>query len=152
MSRTSNWVAAVAAITVYSSAFGAAPASEQALTAAADASPQTEQSRHRPSPPGQFDFGGNPCQLLTGSGFEVAELSAFDEWQGALTTPIGDHQALAFGTRIDQSDVGSAVDAANPPLATVAKERAHADRLREQRQRLFALGLAVLLNLNAQPH
>lgn len=147
MNRTSNWVAAVTAVIVYSGALSAAPVSEQTLPAAAgaNASPPIEAS------PQGVDFGSNPCQLANGSTFELVEFSAFDEWHGALTTPIGDDRALVFGTMAGHTEADRGDYAADKQVARAPAKSSQVDRFREQRQRLFALGLAVLLNLNAQP-
>lgn len=147
MNRTSSWVAAVTAVIVYSGALSAAALSEQALsaTAGANASPPSEAS------PQRLDFGGNPCQLASSSAFELVEFSAFDEWHGALTTPIGVDRALVFGTLTGHAEADRGDHATDEQVARAPAEPSRADRFREQRQRLFALGLAVLLNLNAQP-
>lgn len=95
-----------------------------------------------------LNFSGNPCQVVPGSPYEAAELSAFDEWQGAWTTPLGDHKALVFGVVVDP-EPAPAADRAEAEEQAVTQAAARQVVESEQRRRFFALGLAVLLNLNA---
>lgn len=121
---------------------GAALAAALALCATA-ALAQEPRSATQSEPPAEAAttpaFAGNPCQVGPGSGYDQAELSALDEWQGAGTTLAGDRQALAYG-------VSMASQPSAQPVSVGPTEPG--PTLREQRQRLFALGLAVLLNLN----
>lgn len=87
-------------------------------------------------------FNSSPCQAARSAAYGGVGWSPFDVWQGAWTTPAGNREALVFGA----SPQSVAQVSAKPEQPTAVEHSGPS--LREQRQRLFALGLAVLLNLN----
>lgn len=131
-----------AALTLYHGAPGATPVLDEPGESAAQA--------QEPGHPGSFTFDGSPCQLAAGS--EAVEFSAFDQWQGALTEATGEHQALVYDALAAQALVADAtVDGAGQQVAEeITDPTDQFESAQQQRQRLFALGLAVLLRLNAK--
>lgn len=121
-----------------------------ALASAVPATIGAKPATKTPPSAASSGFRSNPCRVASGSQLEAVEFSAFDDWQGALTTAQGDQRALVFGTMVEAAR-SSTLGVASPGRSATAAVAANEAVVREeQRQRLFALGLAVLLNLNAR--
>lgn len=129
MKRTPIGVAVAAALSLYG------------LTALAGDSGTAAPQRQSSAATHQ-GFNSSPCRAARSASFERVELSAFDVWHGAWTTPAGNREALVFGA----SPQAVAPVSVGPEQTAAAQHSGPS--LREQRQRFFALGLAVLLNLN----
>ncbi len=99
-------------------------------------------------------FTSSVCRVPAETRSEMAEMGAFEQWQGAATAPAGHSEPLVYGAMLQ--DVGlEPVIETRSGVGAQADTDAETDATRDdsqarERRRMFLLGLAILLNINAK--
>ncbi len=99
-------------------------------------------------------FASRVCRVPAGSQSEMSEMSAFEHWQGAATAPVGHSETLVYGAMLQDVALEPVVQtrlSVAPQADTDADTDSATDDLQvRERRRMFLLGLAILLNINAK--
>ncbi len=97
-------------------------------------------------PAATIAFETSVCRVPADSRSEMAEMGAFEHWQGAATAPAGHRKTLVYGAMLQDVALEPVVETHADAIANTTADESQVS----ERRRMFLLGLAILLNINAK--